>query len=77
MSTNVGTGGEVVDIDLLTTIKAFAITKAENNNLEGARIRNKSFASIMMSFEIFCLSNTLIEMSVKVETILPCFVRFQ
>ena len=34
MSTNVGTGGEVVDIDLLTTIKTFAITKAKNNNLE-------------------------------------------
>ena len=34
MSTNVGTGGEVVDIDLLTTIKAFAITKAENTNLK-------------------------------------------
>ena len=34
MSTNVGTGGEVVDIDLLTTNKTFAITKAKNNNLE-------------------------------------------
>ena len=34
MSTNVGTGGEVVDIDLLNTIKAFAITKAKITSLK-------------------------------------------
>ena len=77
MSTNVGAGGEVVDIDLFTTIKAFAITKAENTNLKREAELETNLTS-RVSFELFCwISYSLIEISGKVEIPdkIPCFVK--